>query len=140
MTVARRLSCLCSLLVCTLVSGCFYPEAFVDSRALQHRGGSVVVCRTSDAEEAGKVLAEQICRDNWLPAPALVGSTSFTCSVSAPVSDIYVCGGKPTKVVQTSVGASVTTGAISSSSVTDQVLSVDIGERDERPMLFSRGD
>lgn len=140
MTVVRYLPSLCSLLACALVSGCFSTEAFIESRALQHRSGNITVCRTSDAEETGKVLAEQVCRDNWLPAPTLMRSTSHSCAISAPVRDVYQCGGSPSSVVRTNLETAVVTEAVSSSSVTDQVLSINVDKGADRPMLFSQGD
>lgn len=140
MTVVRYLPSLCSLLACALVSGCASTEAFIESRALQHKSGTVTVCRTSDAEAAGKSLAEQVCRDNWLPAPALVRSTLYSCAISAPVRDVYQCGGSPSSVVRGNLETSVVTGAVSSSSVTDKVLSINVDTGNDRPMLFSQGD
>lgn len=136
MSVVHRCSILWLLAVVAL-SGCALNESFIDSRARQHKNGNVVICRTGDESEVVKsrTLAEQTCRENWLPAPALMSSTPYGCAVTAHVRDVYQCGGRAPEKVNT-----VLTPLTSYSSVSDQIKATTIESEDDRPQIFSNGE
>ena len=138
MSGVRRFMCLWPV-VGMMLAACSSNDSFVDSRALQNKKGSVVICHAGGdaAAAAGRQQAEKICQENWLPAPALMSSAPYSCALTAHVRDVYQCGGvAPVRAVDTAVAPMTSYKAIS-----DQIMSSSVEEpEDDRWQLLSRGE